>query len=688
MAQLMMSNRVLKHYHRLPTKVQKRVSELIEEFQCDPFADAIGMHPLKETMLDPKVRGVTKLPDGYRAIVIAPEKGDTYVLVHIDSHDQAYQWAKNKQFEVHRMTGIFQIFDAVEAQSYAEDMSQAAELEPSYPLNLLSDDELFTAGVPEVLIPAVRSIGSDEDLERLSEYLPPDCRGVLAGLAAGMGLDEALEEMLGMTGDEPKPESPGDFTRIQDAPNFELVLVEGEEELQRILEASLEEWRVFLHPMQHQLVQRNTDRAMNITGAAGTGKTVALMHRAVRLARDLIDPASRLLVTTFTTNLSYTIRDQIRQLDAEAAKRMEITNLHALAWNICRRGQWRGRIADEDELAQLWEEAWLDLSDLPISKDEMKDEYSQIIDPNGIYDEEAYLGAVRTGRGRMSRRQRREAWKVFRAFQRQLKKRDLLTFDGAIHQARLAVEAGAIPRYTHVLVDEVQDFSLEGLRLIRALSPLDGDGLNPLCTAGDGHQRIYRSKIPLSRAGIDIRGRSRRLKVNYRTSEQIRQYAETLLDGEEVDDLDGENTNTKGDHSLFTGPPPRFERCADAESEARAVVAWVQELMALDQRPLASHEICVTPNKAEIRTALKYAGIPMVELKPRETDPGQEVPGVRLGTMYRIKGLEFRAMGLACAEASDAMNAIQEAGIRARCTRYVAATRAREHLLVTLADQP
>ena len=111
MAKLMMHRKILKNFHKLPGKVQKRVSELIDEFQTDPHSPAIGLHPLTDTMRDPKVRGVKKLPDGYRAIVIAPNKGDTYLLVHIDAHDKAYDWAKNKLFEIHRMTGVFQIID-------------------------------------------------------------------------------------------------------------------------------------------------------------------------------------------------------------------------------------------------------------------------------------------------------------------------------------------------------------------------------------------------------------------------------------------------------------------------------------------------------------------------------------------------------------------------------------------------
>ena len=274
MTQLMVHRQILKSFHKLPTKVQKRVSELIDEFQRDPYSDAVGLHPLKETMLDPKVHGVRNLPDGYRAIVIAPEKGDTYLLVHIDSHDRAYAWARNKRFEVHSMTGIFQVFDAEEVQTIVNDTLQPETSISDYPLSRLTDDELFMAGVPMPLIPAVRSIHTDAGLEALSDYLPADCRDVLYGLAAGMTLDEALNEMLGAAA-APKdvaPASPGDFTKIQYSPNFDLILIEGQEELKKILEGPLEEWRIFLHPYQQKLVTWNTNGPMNITGSRWNGQ--------------------------------------------------------------------------------------------------------------------------------------------------------------------------------------------------------------------------------------------------------------------------------------------------------------------------------------------------------------------------------------------------------------------------------
>jgi superfamily I DNA/RNA helicase len=218
---------------------------------------------------------------------------------------------------------------------------------------------------------------------------------------------------------------------------------------------------------------------------------------------------------------------------------------------------------------------------------------------------------------------------------------------------------------------------------MRAHSPTAESARDPLCLVGDGYQRIYHTKMPLNRAGIDLRGRSRRLKVNYRTSEQIRQYAQQILQGLDIDDLVGGTVSIAGDHSIFKGPEPVITRCRDAHAEAHAVVGWVRAL--IEGRDLKPHEVCVTPYKPLIIQRLNTAGIQKHALKDRE-DPGEKVPGVRLGSMKRIKGLEFRAVAMACTDQHGPHDHRPDLEALARCERYVAATHAREYLLVTLPD--
>ncbi|MCB0323268.1 MAG: ATP-dependent helicase, partial [Bdellovibrionales bacterium] len=581
-ARLMVERGVLEQYHKLPKDVCKRISGFIADFERDPQDPRLYIHKLDAEMADPKVRGA-KLPGGYRAILIKPEKGNTWLLVHVAPHDKAYAWAKDKRFEVHGKTGIFQIFSAEQAQRAADEVAEAFVQEPEYPLSKLSDEELFQAGVPSALIPSVRAIRSDEYLDALSEYLPLDCREVLTGIAAGMSLDEALESVLGQ--DSPAdalPSGTGDFSALDKSPSFNLVLLDSDELLREALERPLEAWRVFLHPQQKRIVEKDVRGPMKITGAAGTGKTVALLHRAAHLAKIPSGDGKRVLVLTFTVNLAANIKKLLQDLDADAAERIDVANLSSFARTVCRDKGWTGAIKHPSELDDIWQEVFATsgLPELPLAtNEELRKEFELVIDPAGIDDEESYLTLRRRGRDRLGRKQRRAVWEYVVALRKHLKKRDILTPNAAIKQARLAMESEPSREWAHVLVDEAQDFGLEALRLVRAVSPDSEESRNPLTLAGDGHQRVYGVQVPFSRAGINVVGRSYRLRVNYRTSQQIRRWAQAILEGQEIDDLDEATTSVKGDLSAFSGPDPEIVECANTRQEAQAVVDWVQSLL-------------------------------------------------------------------------------------------------------------
>ena len=684
----MIHRNLLQELGSLPAQTRKKVSEMVDKFHRDSKAPSLHLEPYIEAV-DDKVRSV-RVDQAYRAIVIAPKQGDTYLLMHVGHHDSAYRWCKNKRFEVHQATGALQVFDVEEITAVAKEVAPKFEADTCYPLRKLTDEELFHAGVPTPLIPAVKAIQSDDALTALKDYLPKDAYQVLFFVSCGQSVDQALSEALGLTDGKEKAAGPGDFRNIEEASNLDLVFVDGQEELKQIMASSFDEWRIFLHPYQRKIVQWDVDGPMKINGAAGTGKTVVLMHRAVYLASRLTDPNARVLVTTFTTNLSVTIKGLIQRLAEQkcpqAANKIEVTNLHALARTICTRGGWRGKMASSSVMDEIWQEFLTPALAVKteFTADFVREEYEEVIDPMGITSEDDYLTAVRTGRPRLSRTQRKQLWPQFSSIQRELKKRNLLTFDGLIHQARLALEKPdekrEVPSYAHVLVDEVQDFGVEALRLIRMLSPIKQGTRNPLTVVGDGHQRIYKSTIPLSRAGIEVRGRSRRLKINYRTTEQIRTCAQRMLEGVEIDDLDGDQATTVGDQSVVKGPEPIIQRCSGADEEAKIVTEWVKSLL---KEGYASHEICVAPVKTHLRSALSTAGIATFELQPNAGDPESSETGVRMGTLYRIKGLEFKAVALGLTGEqvpSSADNQLKAK--RHQCLRYVAATRARERLLI------
>jgi len=678
MAQLMLHRDVLTEFGSLPAKVQKKVSELIRKFQEDSKQASIHLEKV-ERVVDDKVRSA-RLGDDWRAIVIAPQQGETFLLMHVDHHDEAYRWCRNKRFEAHGALGVLQVFDTEEVREAAERIRPAApapELATTYALDALSDDELFQAGVPRPLVPAVRAIRDDAAFDEIAAYLPQEAAQVLFSVIAGYSLNEAIEQTLGAAANEAvRPIGPGDFSKLANASNADLVLVEDEQELRKFLAEDIEAWRVFLHPYQRKLVETNVRGALKVSGAAGTGKTVVLMHRAVHLARNSKDDKSRVLITTFSANLAVTIEDLIHKLDASAAKRIEVTNLHRLARTICMRAGWQGRVADEQDIDGLWTAVFAERASDKMEPGEfsarfVREEYDEVVDAMGIDNEEEYLSTARTGRARLSRQQRRKLWAYFQSFNRLLQKRGLMTFEGIVHQARLIAEKPEFPRYRYVLVDEVQDFGLEGLRLIASLTQLHDDVDNPLSVFGDAHQRIVRqTTIPLARAGIDVRGRSRRLKINYRMSEQIRRWAHALLSGMRIDDLDSGPADTTGDRSVFRGPEPLIREAATTEEAARIVSDWVLDLSQKAQ--VKPHEICIAPALPEVRTALSGLGIQSLELLANKADPGPVEPGVRLASMRRIKGLEFKAVAMIVGPPPDD---------RGRFEQYVVATRAQRWLL-------
>ncbi len=413
--------------------------------------------------------------------------------------------------------------------------------------------------------------------------MPLECRDVLYGLASGFTIDQALEEALGL---ETKPkdiEGEGDFSQLKSSPSRNLRLV-GEEglELEEVLGKSFEEWRLFLHPSQKKIVEWNVNGPMKITGAAGTGKTVALLHRAVHLA--IKYPNERILFTTFTINLAANIRKQLEDLDEKAAARIDVVSLYQLARKVAAEHGFRGQSPIVEELKDIFAEC-LHTGEIPQgwSLEEVIREFELIVDRNGLAQEDDYLSALRSGRKRLKRVGRRSLWPIFQAVRSLLKKRGLETPDGIVHQARQALEEkkekGQVD-YRAVIVDEAQDFGLEALRLIAALC--DTTQRDALTLAGDGHQRVYGAPVSFSRAGINVKGRSRRLKINYRTSEQIRRWAHSVLEGVEIDNLDGEQEELKGTHSVtsaFQGATPDIEKCAGEAEEKVILNAWLKKLI-------------------------------------------------------------------------------------------------------------
>ncbi len=718
-AQVAISADFLEAYAGIPRKSQKRVRAFIEKFKADPTQPGIHYEPIHDTV-DEAVRTV-RIGDDYRAIVIRPDQGNVFLLVWVAHHDEAMAWASRKRFAVHPHTGTLQVWEPV-AGAPANDTAPApapmsvVKTDPSAAVpsgRLLAgrtDDELLLLGVPEPLLPAVRALRTDEDLDELARFLPAEASDALYLLAAGFTLDEAIEQLAGKAPPAAPEAAPSvdttDFSAALARPGTQrsFKLVEDDDELAEILNAPLAQWRIFLHPAQRRLVTARSNGPMRVLGGAGTGKTVVAMHRARHLAKEVFPrPDQRILFTTFTKNLASDLRRQLGDLCGPELARIEVVNLDDWASHFLKaRGisvkPWPKK---SDDRQQLWlrcigEQA--PTSDLPWSF--YADEWELVASAQGVTDEAAYLKARRAGRGTpLTRGQRKGVWRVLGAYRAELERAGLLDYGDVLDEARRSLErlreqagpgAASVLPYAAVVADEVQDFSPQALRLLRALVP---EGPNDLFVVGDAHQRIYRHQSSLGTCGINIRGRrSRRLTVNYRTTARIRRFAEALLEGMPVDDLDDGLDSLRGYRSLRLGVAPEIAHCPTADAEAALILARVREWLA-DHDP---ETLCIAARKRRYLTdryqpLLEGAGIATTIIEKQENTTA---PGVRLATLHRVKGLEFPLMILASIHEGDMPLALppdalcDDAARKAhedgeRRLLYVAATRARDALVIT-----
>ena len=693
---------------RLPRAVQSKTSKLILQLKADPSANGVNWESI-EGARDRHMKSA-RVDINYRAIVY--DRGNALVLLWVDKHDDAYRWARNRVVEINPATASVQVSDLGLVEVAQERAVQEAPAEAQAPKLFahVADSDLAKLGVPEALLPAVRTFADDAALEAAKNGIPADAYDALVCLAAGYSVAETEEQL-----ERGKPAllPVDDFAAAlkTDESRRTFWLVEDDEELRRMLDAPLEFWRVFLHPSQRKLVERTWNGPVLVRGGAGTGKTVVAMHRARWLA-DLLtkrnDGNGKVLFTTFTSNLAADVEDSLGNLcSKEQLARIEVKHLDGWVVEFLKRAGYEKKIVyfdDEGKLEEAWERAYNAFGEgLGLSLDFLKDEWRQIVQANALSTLAEYLRAQRTGRGTpIDRKTKERVWAVFAAYRAKLDQEGWSEPDDAYRDARAILrEKPTLLPYRAVVVDEAQDLGAEALKLIAAIAPKSGDkpAENGLFIVGDAHQRIYGRKASMTKCGVDVRGRSRKLKVCYRTSDEIRRWAVGVLQGVTVDDLDDATDDLKGYRSLFHGPAPEvaFEKTSKAELEALA--EWIESCK--DER-IDESDICVLARTrddvGEIAEALRSRDFDVVVLQPRKADDRRKL-GIRVGTMHRAKGLEFVAVALVRVNEDKVppkrlLNAAPDAAIRRsivdgeKSLIHVSATRAKKRLFVSSGGRP
>ncbi len=658
---------------RLTGDEQKAAKTAAFDLQSDPVSAGASLHKLDHA----RDKNFWSARASRDLRIIVHRTPGSFLLCYVDHHDKAYAWAERRKLETHPTTGAAQW---VEIRETVKEVVVPVPARPAARLPLFasrSDDELLGYGVPAEWIADVRAVRDDDGLLALAEHLPGEAAEALLQIATGSA--------------PTKPRPPAPKADPFDHPDAQrrFRAMSSVEELARALDFPWEKWAVFLHPEQRQWVERQESGPARVAGSAGTGKTVVALHRAVFLARK--NPDARVLLTTFSEPLANALRDRRNALvrgEPTLAERIDVHGLETIALRLYKARLGDARLATSEEVRAVLGAASLAAGPHNFSDAFLRGEWDAVVDAWQLGSWEAYRDVARLGRKtRLPESQRKVLWAIFDATRTRLASKGLVTAAGLLTRLAMVLRGSENPPYDFVVVDEAQDLGVPHLRLVAALGAHREDAL---FFAGDIGQRIFQQPFSWKALGVDVRGRSRTLRVNYRTSHQIRQHADRLL-APQVSDVDGLSEEREA-VSVFNGPAPEIRVLKTQAEETAAVSTWLCDRVAAGFQP---QELGVFVRSeaqlARARAVVQAAGTPFRVLDEHlATRPGE----IAVATMHLAKGLEFRGVAvMACDDevvplqqrvddVGDAAD-LEEVYATERHLLYVACTRARDALLVT-----
>ncbi|MFH1974325.1 MAG: UvrD-helicase domain-containing protein [Pseudomonadota bacterium] len=661
---------------KLNNEEQKAVKTTAFDLQMNPESPGMSFHRLDKAK-DKNFWSV-RVSDELRMIVHKSDR--SLLLCYVGHHDDAYRWAERRKMEIHPKTGAAQLVEIRETvkeifiPKYVE-VEQMARTKPAL-FESVAEEVLLSYGVPAEWLSDVRKADEDTILD-LAQHLPGEAAEALLNLATGVK-PKVVETVAAM--------NPFDHPDAQ----RRFRIMKNVEELERALEYPWEKWSIFLHPAQRREVEQEYSGPARVSGSAGTGKTIVALHRAVFLART--NPDARVLLTTFSETLANALRTKLRRLignEPRLGERLEVHAIDSIGKRLYGANFGRLNLATREWIGQSLQEASWSIKDHKFSLHFLLTEWEQIVDAWQLETWEAYRDVTRLGRKkRLPEQQRIVLWSIFDLVRSKLREQNLVTYSGMFSRLAVHLAESKHSPFEFTVVDEAQDI---GVAQLRFLAVLGGRRPNSLFFAGDLGQRIFQQPFSWKALGIDVRGRSKTLRINYRTSHQIRMQADRLL-GSELTDVDGNVEDRRNTISVFNGPTPAISVLNSREDEIKTVGTWLLDRRKEDVIP---HEMGVfIRSAAELERAIaavEHAGFPYKVLDDNvETTIGH----VSISTMHLAKGLEFRVVVvMACddevlpmqerietaAEDTD----LEEVYNTERHLLYVACTRARDHLLVT-----
>lgn len=724
---------------KLDPSVKKKAYAFLEKLSEDDTSPGLHIEPITSSA-DDKVR-TGRVDQFYRAVLFRiPGPGEaTYVFHGIWPHDDAIAIARKTRLSVNPVNGITEIITVAEPAEAAPPVPAAPAAQappaaepptaaPPAPLPVLAArgvtraDLLDGLGVSASLADQALAAADDDALLALAAQTEEWQGLALIDLASGHSVTEVRDHLS--LDEKPASTADSEAERLLDglrhpAAQAYFTWIEDNEELRRVIEeGDFGAWRIFLHPEQRKYASRSYGGPFRLSGGAGTGKTVVLLHRTKSLAERY--PGSQILLTTFTTNLADQLRTDISRLDRGLPIASElgepgiaIYGIDSLASAVLRRAGSGIEQAAQQVLGLGTHQvsgrtpghAWQGAAEaagpgLPAnlrSAAFLADEYGQIVLAQGITTREEYYKARRLGRGvALDRAKRSAAWDAFEAYRAHARAAGTVDFAEAATIAAAFLRAhgtgdGAFLA-DHVLVDEGQDLGPAHWQLLRALAAEHADDL---FIAEDSHQRIYGHRVVLSRYGIKIVGRSQRLTLNYRTTAQNLAFAVRALQGGDYIDMEEEKGISSDYRSARSGPAPRLIPCAslgdELDNAAHLVRSWADGSDAPETIAVLVRE---QRQRDRVVSGLAERGVSIRAVDREHIRAGQPVAM----TMHRAKGTEFAKVLLFGVSQSAIPRPLRDeqydeeawtdALLRERSLLYVAATRARDELALSWSGEP
>lgn len=678
---------------KLPIEIRKKVTAFFPKFKENPKSHAIDFEKIN-TFKDKNLRTV-RIDDNYRAIVGFPPTGNNYFMLWVDKHDEAHAWAKNKKLIWNAFIHSMQLYEPIEINEPTNEPSSYKIIPFHHPYNLTIDD-LLNLGVPESEVEKVIQIISLDKLLEVKNNLPDEAYEKISLIFNGFDKRELLEQVK-------EGKSISEDTEIQlQSPNNKQNFIQNTEDpllIQFLLGEN--NWQFFLHPEQTKLVEANFNGPVKITGGAGTGKTVAALHRFSYLIKNGLPEGKRLLFCTYTNALASNLSAQVNQLNFSNKGIYDIMTIHFVAHHLASKinhlkNQIEEGFKKEEENSyvnkktrqlKIWEKI---LKGTQITPEFAEDEYQKVILFHQIESLDDYLVVQRTGREtRISKEMKELFWHKHLEYRKEKKKTFKLEGDELFYDLITHYKNQETKPYAHIILDELQDLSNIEVRFLRSIVK---PGINDLFMVGDPLQKVYDRNINFLGLKIETRGKkSRRLLRNYRTTEEIRKDAVKALGEETFSDFSNSIEKIQGYTSLSYGPEPSYIHFNNLIDEIQFVENKIKEL--IDTGLYLPEDICIAAKRNDdIQKFHSHFHIGGYKVRKIEKNNELSLPEhLSTSTFHSLKGLEFKVIFLVGLNANTFLKPRpypsdeekKEAEKRDKALLYVAMTRAKMLLYIS-----